>query len=262
LFRADNPMFSALKLHDGWLTAADVIGVGTNSGVEIPHRDRNPVTARPNASIVPRLNPQFMRAHSNHVEIARQGDIDVLFLGDSITDWWRNPGRGGSTNGVIPIGGKAAFEKYFGAWKVANFGIAGDSTQGVLWRLRNGEGTGYKPKAIMLMIGTNNTGGHTAPEVAMGVANVVFELRRSFPDARTAAGNFSRGGPDSEVRTKIREVNQIIAALHDGQRVFFLDIGPRFLNEDGSIPRDVMHDGCIPPERLRNLAEAANRFPN
>jgi lysophospholipase L1-like esterase len=230
--------------------AISVVGVSTNTGLEMTHRDRRPVVARPNASIVPRLTQSYMRAHSNYVEIARKGDIDVLFLGDSITDWWRNAGRGVGTNGAVTMGGKAVFEKYFGSWKVANFGIAGDSTQGVLWRLRNGEGDGFKPKAVMLMIGTNNTGGHTAPEVAMGVANVVFELRQRFPDARILLlAIFPRSGPDSEVRAKIREINQMIAALHDGQHTFFMDIGPRFLNDDGTIPREVMHDGLHPTSK-------------
>ena len=82
------------------------------------------------------------------------------------------------------MAGKPVFDKYFGSIKTANFGIAGDTTQGVLWRLQNGEGEGYKPKAIMLMIGTNNTGRNTPTEIAMGVAAVVFELRKDFPDAK------------------------------------------------------------------------------
>ena len=163
-----------------------------------------PTPPRPNAAIIPQLNRGFLRQHTNNVEVARKGDIDLLFMGDSITDWWRNPGRGANTNGVIPMGGKAVFEKYFGAMKVANFGIAGDTTQGVLFRLRDGEGEGYKPKAIMLMIGTNNTGGNSPPEIAMGVADVVFELRKDFPDAKILLlAIFPRDRASSSVRSKI-----------------------------------------------------------
>src|SRR5258706_161159 len=72
-----------------------------------------PAPARPNTAIIPQLNQGFMKPHTNFVEIAKKGDIDVLFMGDSITDWWRSPGRGGGTNGVIPMGGKAVFEKHF-----------------------------------------------------------------------------------------------------------------------------------------------------
>ena len=98
--------------------------------------------------------------------------------------------------------------------------------------------------------------------IAMGVANIVFELRRRFPDARILLlGIFPRSGPDSEVRAKIREINQIIAALHDGQHTFFMDIGPRFLNEDGSIPRDVMHDGLHPTSKGYEIWAEAVKEP-
>jgi lysophospholipase L1-like esterase len=206
--------------------------------------------ASPNTAIVPQLNPAFLAAHTNFVAIAQQGDIDVLFLGDSITDWWRSPGFGPAPNGIIPMGGKAVFEKYFGALKVANFGIAGDTTQGVLWRLQNGEGQGYQPKVIMLMIGTNNTGRNTPPEIAMGVANVIFELRKNFPRAKILLlGIFPRSAPGSKVRSEIAEINQLISALNDSRQVFYLDISAKFLTEEGTIPKDVMSDGLHPTSK-------------
>src|SRR5258706_13201982 len=76
------------------------------------------------------------------------------------------------------------FDKYFGNVRTANFGVAGDTTQGVLWGLKNGEGQGFQPKAIMLMIGTNNSGAFTAPEIAEGVGTVVLERRQDFPNAK------------------------------------------------------------------------------
>jgi lysophospholipase L1-like esterase len=210
------------------------------------------VSAPPRAdtAIIPQLNRPFMKAHTNYVEVAKKGDIDVLLMGDSITDWWRNAGMGAPVNGVIPYGGKAVFEKHFGSMKVANFGIAGDTTQGVLWRLQHGEGEGYQPKAIMLMIGTNNTGQNSPPEIAMGVANVVFELRKDFPDAKILLlGIFPRsfGGPS--VTAKINEINKIIPALNDNRHVFYMDIGSKFLAADGSIPKDIMSDGLHPTSK-------------
>src|SRR6185437_10574266 len=104
---------------------------------------------------VQRMGPR----HEGFVETAKKGDIDLLLHGDSITDWWVQ----GEAN-------KAVFDKYFGNIKTANFAIAGDTTQGVLWGLKNGEGQGFQPKAVMLMIGTNNSGAQfTAPEIAEGV---------------------------------------------------------------------------------------------
>jgi lysophospholipase L1-like esterase len=203
---------------------------------------------RANTAIIPQLNRGFMNRHTNFVEIAKKGDIDVLFMGDSITDWWRNAGRP-MTNGVLAMGGKAVFEKYFGSWKVANFGIAGDTTQGVLWRLQHGEGEGYTPKAIMLMIGTNNTGGNSPPEIAMGVADVVFELRKDFPDAKILLLAIFPRSDRAAMAAKIPEINKTISALHDNRHVFFMDIGPKFLADDGSIPREIMAEGLHPTNK-------------
>ena len=106
--------------------------------------------------------------------------------------------------------------------KVANFGIAGDTTQGVLWGLKNGEGQGFQPKAVMLMVGTNNTGQFSAPEIAEGVGAVVLEMRKDFPNAKILLlAIFPRTIPGDPVRDKIAEVNQIQnpARLRPGQGI-------------------------------------------
>jgi lysophospholipase L1-like esterase len=158
--------------------------------------------------------------HEGFVEIARQGNIDLLLHGDSITDWW-----------VQNDANRAVFEKYFGGIRTANFAIAGDTTQGVLWGLKNGEGQGFQPKAVMLMIGTNNMGMNTAPEIAEGIGAIVLELRKNFADAKILLlGIFPRSVPGDPVRDKVAEVNRIIARLEDQQHVFFKDIGAVFLD--------------------------------
>jgi lysophospholipase L1-like esterase len=184
---------------------------------------------------VQRMGPR----HEGFVEIAKAGNIDLLLHGDSITDWWVQ----GDEN-------KLMFEKYFGGIRTANFAIAGDTTQGVLWGLRNGEGQGFQPKAVMLMIGTNNAA-NTAPEVAEGIGAIVLELRRNFPDAKVLLlGIFPRSVPGDPVREKIAEVNKIIARLDDRRRVFFIDIGARFLDEKGVFLPDAFR-----PDNLHPLAK-------
>ncbi|HEX6994705.1 MAG TPA: GDSL-type esterase/lipase family protein [Gammaproteobacteria bacterium] len=193
----------------------------------------------PNTAVIPNLAPFFQARHQANLEVARQGDIELLFMGDSITDFWRNEDG--------PFAGKPVFDEYFGRWKVANFGIAGDTTQGVLYRLQNGEGEGFSPRAVMLMIGTNNTGRNTAAEIAEGIGAVVLQLQKSFPEARILLlGVFPRGSADDPVRETIAEINERIAKLHDGDRVRYLDIGAGFLDDHGNIPADVMSDGLHP----------------
>jgi lysophospholipase L1-like esterase len=189
----------------------------------------------PNSAVLPALAPQFQAKHQANKDVARQGDAEVLFMGDSITDFWRN------TDG--PFAGKPVLDKHFGQWKVANFGIAGDTTQGVLYRLQNGEGQGFSPRAVMLMIGTNNTLRNSAAEIAEGIGAVVLELQKDFPRAKILLlGVFPRGRPGDPVRATIADINRTIAKLHDGQRVHYLDIGAGFLAPDGTIPADVMSD--------------------
>ena len=184
--------------------------------------------------------------HEGFVEIAKKGDIDLLLHGDSITDWWMQ----GDAN-------KAMFERYFGEIKTANFAVAGDTTQGVLWGLKNGEGQGFQPKAVMLMIGTNNSGGtnnagtSTAAEIAEGIGAVVLELRNDFPNAKILLlAIFPRGVPGDSVRDKIAEVNSIIARLDDQRHVFYLDIGAKFLDERGYFLKDAFR-----PDNLHPLAK-------
>ena len=196
----------------------------------------------PNSAIVPGLAPFFRQKHQANLAVAKEGKAELLLMGDSITDFWRNE-RG-------PFAGKKVQEKHFGRWNVANFGIAGDTTQGVLYRLLNGEGEGISPRAVMLMIGTNNTGRNTAEEIAEGIGAVVSLLRKCFPESRILLlGVFPRGKANDPVRQTIREINNKISKLDDGEKVHYLDIGAKFLNAEGNIPADVMSDGLHPSSK-------------
>jgi lysophospholipase L1-like esterase len=191
---------------------------------------------RANSAIAP--TPRNAQRHADFVATAEKGDIDLLLDGDSITDWWTRNGQ-------------TAYDKYFGTIKTANFAIAGDTTQGVLWGLQNGEGKGFQPKAIMLMVGTNNTAGNTAPEIAEGVGAVVLEMRKDFPNAKILLlAIFPRGDPGDAVRGKIADVNKIIAKLDDQQHVFYMDIGSKFLDDKGVfLPDAFLADKLHPQEK-------------
>lgn len=187
---------------------------------------------------VPRENPcirpvqtgvRTTARHNRFVETAQTNDFEILFAGDSITDWWQQSGT---------QGGADVQKKYFGDISIANFAVAGDTTQGVLWGLQNGEGQGHKPKAVMLMIGTNNSnGGNTGPEIAEGVGAIVYELRKDFPDAKILLlAIFPRGAsPTDSLRLKNEEANKIIAKLDDGKHVFFKNINDKFLDAQGHL---------------------------
>jgi lysophospholipase L1-like esterase len=171
--------------------------------------------------------------HAALVELANTGDYDIMFVGDSITEL-----LGADADPQGNPGGKPQVEKYFSDVKVGNFGISGDTTQGVLWRFQNGEGQGHKPKAIMVMLGTNNMNGNiTGPMVAEGIGAVILELRKDFPDSKILlVAIFPRGsGPNDANRRKVEECNKIIAKLDDQKHVFFVNLNDKFLTPEGKL---------------------------
>jgi lysophospholipase L1-like esterase len=183
-------------------------------------------------------DPNWTKRHDIFVGIAKRGGVDVLFLGDSITDAWGGEGHGASTPG------SKLFQEHFVPLKAANFGISGDRTQHVLWRLQNGELDGIKPKVLMLMIGTNNSGSNTAIQIAEGITTIVKEIHKRSPETKVLLlGVFPRGEKPSAVREKLAEVNKTISKLDDGGKtVKYLDIGDKFVGKEGVISKDIMPD--------------------
>ena len=169
--------------------------------------------------------------HEAFLKRAKEGTIDLLFLGDSITEGW---------------GGNAVWQKHYGALNAANFGIGGDTTQNVLWRIANGEVDGIAPKLVVLLIGTNNFGlNGDAPEgVAKGVAAVAGALRKKLPKSKILLlAVFPRDAqPKTDMRNKIAKLNPLIAALEDKKNVRYLDLGAKFLAPDGTLPKEIMPD--------------------
>jgi len=199
----------------------------------------------------------WVKRHEGFVEIARAGGVEVLFLGDSITDGWRSKG-------------KVLWDAHFAPLKAANFGIGGDRTQHVLWRMQNGELDGISPKVVVVMIGTNNTGferdrvtpRNTVPEIIEGVTAIVQGLRTKLPAAKVLLlAVFPRGEKDSASRAQVSAVNEGIARLHDGAKVHYLDIGQKFLYPDGTLPTDFMPDLLHPNEVGYAIWAAALKAP-
>jgi lysophospholipase L1-like esterase len=192
---------------------------------------------------VPR-DAKWVQRHEAFVGIAKKGNVEVLFLGDSITDAWGGEGHGAKTAGTN------VFKQEFEPMKAANFGIGGDRTQHVLWRLQNGEFDGIQPKVLMLMIGTNNSNGtdNSADEISDGIKAIVKEIHTRSPKTKILLlGIFPRanpktGEPNPTQMDKIKQVNATISKLDDGGKTIqYLDIGSKFM-QDGKIPKEIMPD--------------------
>lgn len=211
-------------------------------------------SAQDNPAVKP-LNRDNDR-HKQFLKIVAKGEGDVIFIGDSITQGWE---------------GKAAkkiWDENFGKFKPVNLGIGGDQTGHVLWRITEGkEIEPLKPKLAVIMIGTNNTGGHSAEQIAGGIKAIVEELQKQKPEMKILLlGVFPRAGgikkedtvaPADKLNPKIKAINAIISKYADDKKVFYKDIGDKFLNKDGGLERKVMPDLLhLSPEGYQIWADA------
>lgn len=204
------------------------------------------VSPAPSSSPVPRAGPwiavprpwgtrAWTAQHDAFVARAQQGSVDVLFIGDSITAFFLTRAPEVWNGEIAPLG------------NVVNFGIEGDRTQFVLWRVQNGELDGSNARVVVLMIGTNNLATATPEDVARGISAIVGVIRAKLPNAVIVLNALlPRSTPDDPVRAKLADVNARIAALADGTHVRWLDAGPGFLDADGTIQPALMRDKLHP----------------
>jgi lysophospholipase L1-like esterase len=200
-----------------------------------------------NVATTPQSRPEagWQARHLKFNAISALGQAELVFLGDSITQGWEGAGQ-------------AAWEKHFAPLNAAGFGIGGDRTEHVLWRLDNGNFDGLKPKAIVLMIGTNNTGHQgrpaqpgssvnyvcTAEQTAEGVKAILAKLKTKCPQAKILLlGIFPRGADNNDAFRKQNEAtNAIVKTYADDKTVFYMDLASKFLQPDGVLPKEIMPD--------------------
>jgi len=237
-------VFAAILLASTLFTAVTLAQTAAPTAAPPTTRPQRAPAPQPSATI-PVIQAGKDRVHQQYVDLVHKGGIDLLFIGDSITD---------NMHSADPLhGGKAVWDQYYAPLHAANIGIGADRTQNVLWRLQNGELDGFKAKVIVLLLGTNNvTPANAAPravrntnaDVVAGMKLVVNEIRTRQPQAKLILmAIFPRGRTgDDPYRQPIKEINAELAKLDDGQNIFYTDINDKFLAPDGSIPMDVMPD--------------------
>ncbi|HVA44934.1 MAG TPA: platelet-activating factor acetylhydrolase IB subunit [Pirellulales bacterium] len=181
---------------------------------------------------VARPDDWWQARHQKINDRANQGDVDLIFIGDSITQGWESDAAQG------------VWQKFYGPRKAMNAGIGGDRTQHVLWRLDNGNIDGIQPKLAVVMIGTNNSGSDSPDDIAAGITAIVQKLRTKLPSTKVLLlGIFPRGPDANDAKRKVNiATNEIIKSLDDGKSVVYLDISESFLSDDGKLEREIMPD--------------------
>jgi lysophospholipase L1-like esterase len=180
------------------------------------------------------------------------GKIDLVFIGDSITQGWESAGA--------PV-----WEKHYANRNAFAIGFGGDRTENVLWRLQHGAVENMSPKLVVLMIGTNNTGHRYENPIytAAGIKQILAELQQRLPNSKVLMlAIFPRDEqPEGGLRQINKGVNAIIKNYADNKRVFFADINSVFLTKEGVLSKEIMPDLLHPNEQGYNLwAEALEPY--
>ncbi|HEY6123838.1 MAG TPA: GDSL-type esterase/lipase family protein [Steroidobacteraceae bacterium] len=198
----------------------------------------------PSDVATPRTDANSKLAHEQLLAKRKAGQIDVYFMGDSITRRW------GATDPQYQDL-LANWRANFQGWNAANFGWGADKTQHMLWRLQNGELDGVNPKVVVLMAGTNNVGRATplgdasarASEVARGVAAIVREIRQRAPDATLIITGITPRNDNVAVMPVIDEANAQIARLADGKKIRYVNINGQLATQDHQLLPGMANDG-------------------
>jgi lysophospholipase L1-like esterase len=180
---------------------------------------------------VARADPNSQLAHDQLLQKAKQGKIDVYFIGDSITRRW------GGTDYPEFL---AHWKKTFFGWNAANFAWGGDTTQNMLWRLHHGELDGVNPKVVVILAGTNNVGREPgdeakAADIARGIKAIVDFVREKAPAATIILTAIFPRNDNPAVVPTINRINETIATYADGKRIRFLNINDRLADNDGML---------------------------
>ncbi|XP_075460355.1 platelet-activating factor acetylhydrolase IB subunit alpha2 [Ascaphus truei] len=189
--------------------------------------DVNPA-AVPHAAEDVQGDDRWLSQHQRFVLDCKDKEPDVLFVGDSMVQLLQQ---------------YEIWRELFSPLHALNFGIGGDTTRHVLWRLQNGELQNIRPKVVVLWIGTNNHE-NTAEEVVGGIEAIIKLINTLQPQAKTIVmGLLPRGEKPNRLREKNTRVNALLrSGLPHLSRVQLLDVDRGFVQPEGSISRHDMFD--------------------
>lgn len=192
-------------------------------------------------------NGWWQKRFAEKQALVKAGGSEVVFIGDSITQG---------------LDGSEVWEKVFAAepFKALNLGFSGDRTEHVLWRINHGELDGYKAKAIVLMIGTNNTGHRpyeleTPVDTLSGISEVIQRIRERQPQATIVLHPILPRGesPDDPLRKRNDEINESLKQLDGWNNIVVCDFGDRLLDAKGRLIKDLCPDFLHPNDAGRKI---------
>jgi lysophospholipase L1-like esterase len=186
--------------------------------------------------------PWWRTRHEAKLEELQSRRVDLIFLGDSITQDYEVSGPP-DWRDFAPV-----WQHFYGGRNAVNLGFNGDATSHLLWRIENGEVAGIAPKVAVILIGANNLGRlHWAPEdTVAGIDAIVTQLRHRLPHTRLLLLGVLPSDRSAWATQSTVSINRALAARYRGGDVTFLDIARVFMR-NGTLNRDLFFDPLLTP---------------
>ena len=169
----------------------------------------------------------------------------ILFFGDSLTEGWD----------------ATIWERSLASRGALNAGVSGDRTDHLLWRLHHGNLAGPQPKAVVLLIGTNDLAYGRSPELTGdGIRANLEMLRRRLPEARILLlGLLPREeSPSAPLRLEVAQVNRLIRDCADGEHIFMPKSAKCYSTATDFCPRRFHPTSCILPNSAMRFSPRAS----
>nr|XP_027194396.1 platelet-activating factor acetylhydrolase IB subunit beta homolog [Dermatophagoides pteronyssinus] len=172
-----------------------------------------------------------------HQELLNQtkrfgSEIQVVFLGSSSISAWT-------------LFGNEIWKNYYQKHQSYNYGVWGDRTENILWRIENGELDGLQPKLIVLEIGHWNIakGEDSSADIAKATQIILKKLLKKLPNTKILLISIIPCDQQEDHMQKIDEINNIIKNNSDNSKIFYLDVAKYFRNESGKLINEFHYHG-------------------
>jgi len=179
---------------------------------------------------IPSPYPSALERAKRISQAVKSSLYSVIFFGDSLTEGWD----------------ATVWDRSLASRGALNAGVSGDRTDNLLWRLQNGNLAGPPPKAVVLLIGTNDLAYGRSPELTADAIRTTLEtLRQHFPEAQILLlGLLPREeSATARLRVATTKVNHLIPECADGKHIVYADIGDVLLDSSGRLIAAIAPDG-------------------
>jgi lysophospholipase L1-like esterase len=185
--------------------------------------------------------PWWRQRHEEKLAELRRGPVDLIFLGDSITEDWEHPDF------------QAAWQQFYGDRHAVNLGFKGDTTASLLWRIEHGEVSGISPKVAVVLIGANNMGRPhwSAADTVQGIDSIIREVRQRLPRTRILLLGVLPSERSAWISDTTVEINRLLDARYGEHRVddvTYLDLTGLFMKNSQFDPAMFLDPKMHPPE--------------